>query len=187
MLDQHGGEQGVVGQCNRCRGRRTQPRSQVGQRDHPGCRRHAPDDQQAGAGIGAAIVQVQQGTLRRALGVIDGDPGAGGVRGRVLIAQFVAGDQYRAAAAPPQLGEMALAAVRRAMQHEGVPRPVGPALDPAESRRVAVGNEKIGTAERRPMRQVERQLGRPGHRTRVSVVTVSAGSLAGSGSPTRAS
>ena len=58
----------------------------------------------------------------------------------------------------------------RAVEDERRRRPVGPALDPLERGGIARGNEKIGAAERRAVRQIDRELP---HRIRVRLLTVS--------------
>ena len=60
-------------------------------------------------------------------------------------------DQRGTAAPPPQLGQMCLAAAWRAIKHQDARRPGWPSLDPAERRRVAIGNDKVRAAERRPV------------------------------------
>ena len=65
MLDQHGGEQRVVGRRDRHHRQRAQPRGEIGQARS--ARRPAPraaTEQQAGAGLDAAIVEMQQRRAR---------------------------------------------------------------------------------------------------------------------------
>src|SRR6266851_8403548 len=105
--------------------------------------------------------------------------GRDGAEGRKLVRrgslQRIPGDQHAAAAPLPEVREMALARARRAMQDEprGLRwcRPIGPALDPVESGGIAFRNEEVGAAERRAMRQIDRQLP---HRSRVRLLTLSA-------------
>jgi hypothetical protein len=55
--------------------------------------------------------------------------------------------------------EMALARLRRPVQHQRAGRPAGPALDPAERVGIADGDEKIGAPECwRLLRQIDREL-----------------------------
>ena len=68
---------------------------------------------------------------------------------------------------------MALAALRRPVQHERPAGPVRPPFDPGKGRAVALGDEEIGRSERRLKRQIDRELG---HRRRVMLA---AGSVSG--------
>ena len=77
----------------RARSREARSGSAIGQRG----RRLARDEQQAGAGFAAAIVQMQQRPLRRRVGIVDRDPRQGGQFGRTA-ARAVPG---RATSRPP--------------------------------------------------------------------------------------
>ena len=113
---------------------------------------------------------MQQFPLGRALGIVERHGAAARQRMRFRSRQFFAGDQNAAAALAPEMGEVALARTRRAMEDERVRRPFRPALDPAEGGGIALGYEKIGAAERRAVRQIDRELG---HRMRVRLAMVS--------------
>ena len=58
----------------------------------------------------------------------------------------------------PQVEEMRLAATRRAVQHQGSGRPIGPPVEPSNRRRIAVRHQKIGAAQRRAAGQAEGEL-----------------------------
>jgi hypothetical protein len=113
---------------------------------------------------------MQQRLFGRPLGVVERDGAAARQFVGARLPQCVAGQEFGAAALAPEPREMALAAARRARQHERRRRPVGPALDRGEGGLVAAGDEKIGAAERRAVRQLEGELGQ---RTRVRLVAAS--------------
>ena len=62
----------------------------------------------------------------------------------------------------PEMDEMRLAATLRTMQHECPGRPIGPSVDPADRRGVAVRNQEVGAAQGCAAGQVEGELDHSG-------------------------
>ena len=75
-----------------------------------------------------------------------------------LLVQIFAGNRDGRCPLAPEMEEMRLAATRRTMQHQRPGRPVGPPVDPADGRGIAVRNEKIGAAQRGAAGQIEGEL-----------------------------
>ena len=75
------------------------------------------------------------------------------------LRQFFPGEDDCRCAFLPNPGEMRLAATRRAMHYEGGAGPSGPPIDPLDRPDIAVGHQKIRSAERRAVGQIESKLG----------------------------
>jgi len=73
MLDEDGTKERVIGGVNLGNEGRTQTRAEVTERHSPGCRRSASRDQQAAVALDAKVVEVEQGTLRGPICIVDCD------------------------------------------------------------------------------------------------------------------
>ncbi len=159
MLDQNSGEQRVVRPADLGGVGCAQSRTQIVERDIPGSGRPGGGQQQVAAALPAGIVEVEEGLLRGAIGVVDRDPGAS--RGKHLRqigrAERWAGNPDRRRPLAPEMNEMGFAAALRAIQHQRRRRPCWPSVDPAERSSVAVGDQEVGARQRRMVRQLQRQ------------------------------
>jgi hypothetical protein len=114
-------------------------------------------------GFQTRIVEVKQGGLAGAIGVVDGNSMAAltDEACSLILVQARTRNRDRGRALAPEMDEMRLAATRRTVQHQRSGGPIGPPIYPTEGRRVAVRNEKICAAQCGAARQIESELDGP--------------------------
>ena len=104
---------------------------------------------------------MEQGALPGALCIVDHDPRRAPLEElcESRLCQFFAGEDDCRCAFLPNAGEMRFATTRRTMHYERCAGPSRPPINPLDCRGIAVGHQEIRPVERRPVGQIEGELG----------------------------
>ena len=149
MLDENARKKRIVGPPDLDNMSSTEPRAEIVEGNTPASRRAPGDNQQASSTSPAPIVGVEQGKLRRFIGIVDHNTARvpGDELRRLFLVQRRPGQQDRRCTLGPQVSQMRLPAARRTMHYEWAGGPIGPSLYPGHCRGVAVGDKEIRTPE----------------------------------------
>ena len=135
--------------------------------------------QQMAATLGEEIVEVQQRLRRGAVGIVDDRRrGIAEQRRHALGLELRRIDAGRVRARREDMREMRLAAAGRAVERQRRRRPLRPAIEPGDRLGIARRDEEIGTAQRRAMTEIERQLHLSLRRRPVGGIVERAGEIA---------
>jgi hypothetical protein len=158
-LEQHRADQGVIGRRHRDIRHGDQARAQIGQRRLPARRRLLRGQQEMQAALGGKIDEVKQRPLGRLLGTVDHHR-PGSELGHRARRKRRGRAEKRSRAGLPDMGEMRFPAAGRTVQRQRGGRPIRPAVEPGDRRRIARGDEEVIGAEGRPMGELKGELGR---------------------------
>ncbi len=113
------------------------------------------------------IVEMEERLRLGRFGAVeDGSPRGAEAVGQVGHGHVRGAEPEGARARREDLGEMGLAAAGGSDQHQGRPRPCGPAVEPGDSSGIGRRDQEIGAAERRAVAEIERQLAHARHAPR---------------------